>query len=127
MEKNVRSAKLNGVSPEKLSGIVGMELASSLNISADLKQIAEMTPKDGFQKKLELISEAHDMSTAEKVAAIDAAENKYAQDLANNTYIYNKMLWVKAGLVLTCTACIVLMASSPDGRNIAKEILKLVS
>ena len=86
-----------------------------------------MTPKDGYQKKIELISEAKDMTTKEKLAAIDAAENKYAKDLSNNAEVFKSMMWHKVGLVLVCTAGVVLMGTSPEGRKIEKSILKLAA
>lgn len=94
------------------------------DISSDIDLVLSMTPKDGYQKKLELIVDAKDMSTKEKIEAIDAAESKYSQDLASNSEVYRDMLWTKVGVVLIFTAGIVLMLTSPDGKKIAKSILK---
>lgn len=127
MEKNISCNSLETLTTDSVPAITGKAVESAMDISEDTKRIIEMTPKDGYQKKLELISAAQDMSTPEKLAAIDAAEDKYAQDLANNADMYKGMMWTKVGLVLTCTAGIVLMISSPEGRKVAKAILKMVA
>lgn len=67
------------------------------------------------------------MSTKEKIAAIDAAENKYAKDLSNNAEVCKGMMWHKVGLVLVCTAGVVLMGTMPEGRKIVKSVLKMVA
>lgn len=127
MKKNISGNSLETLTTDRVPVIAGKAAESALDISEDTRRIIEMTPKDGFQKKLELITAAQDMSTPEKLAAIDAAEDKYAQDLANNADLYRGMMWTKVGLVLTCTAGIVLMISSPDGRKVARAILKMVA
>lgn len=102
-------------------------IKSAITIDTEMGRVVSMTPKDGYQKKIELISEAKDMTTKEKLAAIDAAENKYAKDLSNNAEVFKSMMWHKVGLVLVCTAGVVLMGTSPEGRKIAKSILKLAA
>lgn len=102
-------------------------IKSAINIDTEMGRVVSMTPKDGYQKKIELISEAKDMTTKEKLAAIDAAENKYEKDLSNNAEVFKSMMWHKVGLVLVCTAGVVLMGTSPEGRKIAKSILKLAA
>lgn len=102
-------------------------IKSVINIDTEMGRVVSMTPKYGYQKKIELISEAKDMTTKEKLAAIDAAENKYAKDLSNNAEVFKSMMWHKVGLVLVCTAGVVLMGTSPEGRKIAKSILKLAA
>lgn len=102
-------------------------IKSAINIDTEMGRVVSMTPKDGYQKKIELISEAKDMTTKEKPAAIDAAENKYTKDLSNNAEVFKSMMWHKVGLVLVCTAGVVLMGTSPEGRKIAKSILKLAA
>lgn len=98
-----------------------------MDISDDISRVVAMTPKDGYQKKLELISEAEDMSTKEKIAAIDVAEDKFAKNLSDNAEMCKNMMWFKIGLVLTCTAGIVFMGSTPEGRKMAKSVLKMVA
>ena len=112
---------------EKAFDAAGKAIESALDVSTEMDKVITMTPKDGYQKKLELISSAEDMSTKEKIKAIDDAENKYASDLAQNTEMCKGMMWTKAGLIITCAAGVVLMVASPEGRKIAKSIIKLVA
>ena len=113
--------------PEKIVEVAERAISAAMDISSDTERVMTMTPKDGYQKKIELISAADDMSTKEKIKAIDEAENKYSQDLEANAEMCKGMMWAKAGLVLTCIAGTVLMVASPEGRKIAKAILKMVA
>ena len=69
------------------------------DISSDIDLVLSMTPKDGYQKKLELIVDAKDMSTKEKIEAIDAAESKYSQDLASNSEVYRDTLSLQSAIL----------------------------
>ena len=102
-------------------------ISSAVDISSDTDRVVAMTPKDGYQKKIELISEAADLSTKEKIKAIDDAETKYAQDLASNAELCKSMMWTKTGLILTGVAGVVLMVTTPDGRKVAKALINLVA
>ena len=73
MKKNISGNSLEALTTDRVPVIAGEAAESALDISEDTRRIIEMTPKDGFQKKLELITAAQDMSTPEKLAAIDAA------------------------------------------------------
>lgn len=112
---------------EKLIEVAEKAIASAVDVSFETERVMTMTPKDGYQKKIELISVADDLSTKEKIKAIDEAENKYSQDLAANAEVCKGMMWAKTGFVLTCMAGTVLMIASPEGRKIAKSILKLIA
>lgn len=112
---------------EKTFDAAGKVIENALDVSTEMDKVITMTPKDGYQKKLELISSAEDMSTKEKIKAIDDAEDKYASDLAQNSEMCKGMMWAKAGLIISCTAGVVLMVASPEGRKIAKSILKAVA
>ena len=102
-------------------------VTAALNVEADIDKVVSITPKDGYAKKIELISNAEDLSTNEKIAAIDAAENKYASDLEKNAELYQGVAWRKVGTTLACAAGLVLMLTTPEGKKIAKNILKAVS
>ncbi|MBR3564140.1 MAG: hypothetical protein IKN92_05055 [Clostridia bacterium] len=102
-------------------------ISSAVDISSETDRVVSMTPKDGYQKKIELISEANDLSTKEKIKAIDDAETKYARDLAANAKVCKGMMWTKVGLILTGFAGVVLMVATPEGRKIAKAIIKLAA
>lgn len=112
---------------EKTFDAAGKVIESAFDVSTEMDKVITMTPKDGYQKKLELISSAEDMSTKEKIKAIDDAEDKYASDLAQNSEMCKGMMWAKAGLIISCTAGVVLMVASPEGRKVAKSIIKLVA
>lgn len=112
---------------EKTFDAAGKVIENALDVSTEMDKVITMTPKDGYQKKLELISSAEDMSTKEKIKAIDDAEDKYASDLAQNSEMCKGVMWAKAGLIISCTAGVVLMVASPEGRKIAKSILKAVA
>lgn len=72
---------------------------SALDISTETATILSMTPKDGYQKKLDLIYSAEDLSTKEKLEEVSRAEDKYAQDLERNAEICKGIMWVKVGII----------------------------
>ena len=43
---------------------------SAVDVSKETDQIISLTPSDGYQKKIELIMNADDMSTTDKIKAI---------------------------------------------------------
>jgi len=100
---------------------------SAVDVSKETDKIISLTPSDGYQKKIELIMNADDMSTTDKIKAIDAAEDKRFSDLSHTADMCKDMMWTKTGTVLICTAAIVLLIASPDGRKIATNILKRVA
>ncbi len=122
-----QSLGLNNESMDALSGGLEKTIEKTMDISKETERIVSMTPKDGYQKKIELISKADDMSPQEKLKAIDSAEDKYARDLEKNSDMCTKMMWTKVGLFLFCTAGAVLMITSPDGKRIAKSVIKWVA
>ena len=83
MENTYSSDMITGssevLSPE-LFEVAEKIISSAVDISSETDRVVAMTPKDGYQKKIELISEADDLSTKEKIKAIDDAETKYAQE-----------------------------------------------
>lgn len=109
------------------SDVLENVVKDAADISKEMDRVITMTPKDGYQKKIDLIVHAEDLSTKEKIEAIDAAENKYVQDLSESAELCKDMMWTKVALVLACSAGIVLMASTPGGRKFAKSILKAVA
>lgn len=102
-------------------------VAKATDVSSDIDKIISITHKSGYEKKIEIIVAADDLTTKEKLAAINEAEDKYSQDFADNAETYSRILWTKVGAVLGVTAGIVLMVSSPSGRKVAKNILKNVA
>lgn len=130
MNYTVENSKQQVIDAEALdltSEAIKQAVTKATDISVEMDRVISMTPKDGYQKKIDLIVNAEDLSTKEKLSAIDAAENKYAQDLAENAEVCKSVMWSKAGLTLVCVAGVVLMVSSPEGRKIVKAILKSVA
>lgn len=101
--------------------------SKAADVSLDIDKIISFTPKSGYDKKIEIIAAADDLTAKEKIAAINEAEDKYSQDLADNAETYSKLLWTKAGVALGVTAAIVLMVSSPKGRDVARNIIKKIA
>lgn len=124
---NLRIANTNGNQVAKAVEVATNAAKVVMNVEPEMEHVVGMTPKDGYQKKLELISNAPDMSTREKIAAIDAAEDKYANDIARNTHLVNETRWSKTGTVVVSIVVILIAASTPTGRNIGKAILKAVA
>ena len=127
IDTGAMSTGFEGVGLEHVLGVVDKVIERAMDVTPDTNRIIEMTPKSGYEKKIELIAEATDMSTEDKLKAIDAAENKYAQDLAFNADMCKDLMRAKGGLSLTLTACLVLLIKSPEGKKLAKSILKLVA
>ena len=97
------------------------------DISKETDQILSMTPRDGYHKKIDLIANADDMTTQEKIKAIDAAEDKFASDLKREAEVCSDMIWVKVGATLICVAGIVVLASSPVGGHIVDNMFKSIA
>ena len=119
--------EINAEFSEKIVEVAEKAISAAMDISSETERVMAMTPKDGYQKKIELITSADDLSTKEKIKAIDEAEDKYSRDLAANAEMCKGMMWAKTGVILTCVAGTVLMIVSPEGRKIAKAVLKMVA
>lgn len=102
-------------------------MSKATDISSEIGTIISFAPKSEYDKKIELIATADDLTTKEKIAAINKVEIKYSQDLSDNAETYSRLLWTKVGAVLGVTAGIVLMVSSPNGRKVAKNIIKKIA
>ncbi len=110
---------------DEIRGCVDNVAEYAMNISSDTSQIVGMIPKDGYNKKLEIISEAHDMSTDEKLAAISEADEKYVQNVSDAAEIYEGIMRTKVILTVFSIASIVMLLSSSDSRKTAEKIVKL--
>ena len=108
---------------DNLFGRIEKTVGAAIDISVEADKILEMTPQDGYKKKIELIADDPEMSTVEKIKAIDEVEDKYAHDFSDSAEKYKEIIWVKAGVTLAVAAGVVLMVASPNGRVIAKSIL----
>lgn len=116
----------NGVASAIMSGIE-KNVERGVDTQKETEQILSMTPKEGFQKKIEIIYKAEDLSSIEKIEAINEAEDKYANDIKRNADLCLGLKWLKTGIILTCTASVVLMVFSPEGRKIASGIIKKIA
>ena len=117
-------AVTNSEATDAMVNILERVVKTATDISTEMDRVESMTLKDGYQRKIDLIMQAEDMSTKEKISAIDAVENKYAHDRSENAELYKDMMKHKAWTVLVCTAGIVVMVASPEGQRIAKSIIK---
>jgi len=91
---------------------------ATLDVSVEIGTILTMTPKDGYQKKLDLICSAEDLSTKEKIQEISRAEDKYQQDLGRNAEIYKGVMWVKASVVLLVIVGGLYFSARPEGKKV---------
>lgn len=89
----------------------------------DMKAILAMTSIEGFDKKIELICNAEDMSTREKIQAINNAEDKRLQDLSKNIDNYCKTIIIKAGTKIFVIIGLAAFAY-PQGRKVVKCVLE---
>ena len=112
---------------EQAVDIIEQAVTSALDISTESATILFMTPRDGYQKKLDLIYAAEDLSTKEKLEEICKAEDKYAQDLERNAETCKGIMWVKAGIVGTIIVGGIWIVSSPDGQKIMKRMIKRIA
>ena len=112
---------------EQAVDIIEQAVTSALDISKETATILSMTPKDGYQKKLDLIYSAEDLSTREKIEEISRAEDKYAQDLERNAETCKGIMWVKAGIVITILTGGIWIVSSPDGQKIIRRMIKRIA
>ena len=89
-------------------------------MSKETESILSMVTKDGFDKKIDIICSDEDMSTTEKLKAIDAAEDKRLRDVEKVTEVYKGMMVVKAGVVVSVIVGTIALAS-PEGRRLLKS------
>ena len=130
MENKITTNKSNNeISLTAIKSAVGRiedVVDKSIDVSKETELILAMTPKDGYDLKLRLIEKADDMSTFDKIQAIDHAEDKYANDIDNSLVRTSNMQWEKAGFVLAIIIGVTFVVS-PKGSQAIKNILKLVA
>ena len=93
---------------------------TAMDMSKETESILSMVTKDGFDKKIDIICSDEDMSTTEKLKAIDAAEDKRLRDVEKVTEVYKGMMVVKAGVVFSVIVGTIALAS-PEGRRLLKS------
>lgn len=100
---------------------------TAIDISKDTESILSMVTKDGFDKKIDLIYSDEDMSTAEKLKAIDAAEDKRIRDVEKATEAYKGIMVVKAGVIISVIVGSTIALTSPEGRRLLKSAFEKVA
>ena len=122
MEKDIMNNPNTCVMDEDVSeqtvGILERTVISALDISTEAATILSMTPRDGYQKKLDLIYAAKDLSTKEKLEEISRAEDKYAQDLEHNAETCKGIMWAKAGSIVFVIAGGAYAATTENGKKL---------
>lgn len=93
---------------------------TAMDMSKETESILSMVTKDGFDKKIDIICSDEDMSTTEKLKAIDAAEDKRLRDVEKVTEVYKGMMVVKVGVVVSVIVGTIALAS-PEGRRLLKS------
>lgn len=119
--------ELGNVLPARILETAERTMTTALNTNAETDRVVAMTPKDGYQKKIEIIVSAADLSTKEKIKAIDDAEDKYAQGIAENAQMCKGLMWTKAAIFLACIGGVAILGTSPKGRRIVKAIIQMAA
>ena len=107
---------------EQLSKIINETSNSITDISSETQTIISMTPRNGYDKKIDLICSAEDMSTQEKIEAINLAENKYANDLTRSAETCKDIMLAKAGMFTIIFVGVAIAISSPEGKKLFKTL-----
>ena len=92
-----------------------------LDISAEKETVLSFVSQDSHKKKIELISAAEDMTTVEKLEAINQAEDCRLQDIRSGVETCKDFMWNRYLLVFSCLTCIVLLVISPGGSKTLKS------
>lgn len=100
---------------------------TALDISEEKETVLSFTSQDSYRKKIELISAADDMTTAEKLVAINQAEERRLQDIRNGVETCKNLMWNRYLLVFSCLTGITLLAISPEGSKVIMSVFKRVA
>ena len=93
-----------------------------MDVDSVVENAETMTSKNAYEKKLETIQNAEDLSTKEKLEEYEKADAAYNQKKENNVEVLCKVQTHRIKLLIGAFAgfCILM---TPEGRNIAKELL----
>lgn len=100
---------------------------AALDISSEKDVVLAFTSQDSFKKKIELIYAAEDMTTAEKLEAINQAEDRRTKDIRNGVDTCKDLMWNRYFFVFSCLTGIALLAATPDGSKAIKSVLKRIA
>lgn len=95
-----------------------------LDISAEKEIVLSFVSQDSYRKKIELISAADDMTTTEKIEAINQAEERRLQDIRSGVETCKDLMWNRYLLVFFCLTSIALLVASPEGSKALKSVFK---
>lgn len=99
----------------------------TLDISSETETVLSFASQDGYRKKLELISTADDMTTAEKLEAINQVEERRLRDIRSGVETCKDLMWNRYLLVFSCLTGIALLAISPEGSKALKSVFKRIA
>ena len=100
---------------------------NTLDISAEAETVLSFASQDSYKKKIELISAANDMTTAEKLEAINQAEERRLHDIRSGVETCKELMWNRYLLVFSCLTGIALLVTSPEGSKALKSVFKRVA
>lgn len=100
---------------------------NTLDISAEAETVLSFASQDSYKKKIELISAADDMTTAEKLEAINQAEERRLHDIRSGVETCKELMWNRYLLVFSCLTGIALLVTSPEGSKTLKSVFKRVA
>ena len=100
---------------------------NTLDISAEAETVLSFASQDSYKKKIELISAADDMTTAEKLEAINQAEERRLHDIRSGVETCKDLMWNRYLLVFSCLTGIALLVTSPEGSKALKSVFKRVA
>ena len=95
-----------------------------LDISVEKETVLSFVSQDSYKKKIELISAAEDMTTAEKLEAINKAEDRRLQDIRSGVETCKDLMWNRYLLWFSCLSGIALLVISPGGSKTLKSVFK---
>ena len=98
----------------------------AIDTSADLEAIEELTSTEGFHLKLEIIQQAEDMSSQEKLDAISEAEDKLATDKERSAKLHMWLIAKKIVFAVVVVGGTVALANSPVGQKTIKGVSRML-
>lgn len=123
VKNDAQFLNLNEEIIEKVVNTAERVIKNTLDISVETNVVLSMTPKDGYEKKLDLIYSAEDMSTEKKLLEIEKIEKEYAERLEQNAELCKDIMWKKVGMVLTLVSGSIYFVTSEKGQKVIKNVL----
>ncbi len=99
----------------------------ALDISGDQEAILAFASQDSYKKRIEIIASAEDMTTKEKLEALNQADDRFAQDVQRSAETCRNIAWNRYLLLFSCLTGVVLLASSPEGSKAIRTVFKRIA